>query len=251
MLSRLVFKDSMGRELRMEDLEGLDLEGVTGVMAWKIVGTGTIPPEASRLHQEGREAGARGEFAGAIELLDHAHRLAPDWPYPVYDAAFTHLLQGEYERAEELYAEVDRMSPRGFYTTKTALDCLRRERAGTVPRGLCGAFTSLEWLEDATEKKGVLEAMVAQFPAFPAAWNELSVLLEDDEACLEAIAHGLEHDPDGETKGRLLINKAMILHRRGDGEGAVGILGELALDPQSTVATEALAKLTLSQILRG
>ena len=58
--------------------------------------------------------------------------LAPDWPYPVYDAAFTYLLQGDSLKAEERYAEVDRMAPRGFFTAKTSLDCLRRDRKSVV-----------------------------------------------------------------------------------------------------------------------
>ena len=57
-------------------------------------------------------------------------------------------------------------------------------------------------------------------------------------------------DPDGETRGILLINKAVILHRRGDRDGAVKILGELALDPRSTLGTEALARATLASLLR-
>jgi hypothetical protein len=60
----------------------------------------------------------------------------------------------------------------------------------------------------------------------------------------------LEHDPDPETKGVLLINRAIILHRQGDRESAVTILGELALDPQSTLGTEMLAKSTLASFVR-
>src|SRR4051812_25108552 len=88
--ARLVFKDATGRELTMKDLEG-----VSGKAHWEVVGGDAIPPEASRLHQEARAAGGRGEYARALELLDRAHSLAPAWPYPVYDAAFTYLLQGD------------------------------------------------------------------------------------------------------------------------------------------------------------
>jgi hypothetical protein len=48
----------------------------------------------------------------------------------VYDAAFTYLLQGDAVRAEQYYAHVDRLAPRGFFTCKTSLDGLRRELAG-------------------------------------------------------------------------------------------------------------------------
>ena len=243
--TRLVFKDAAGRELTMKDLEG-----VSGKVRWEVVGAGAIPPEASRLHEEARAAGGRGDYARALELLDRAHRRAPDWPYPVYDAAYTYLLQGDAAKAEERYAEVDRMAPRGFFTAKASLDCLRRERAGSLPSGFCQAFASLEWMDDKAQKKALLEGIVEKFPAFPVAWKELSSLLEDDDARLRAITRGLEHNPDGETKGILLINKALILHGRGDRDGAVKLLGELALDPQSTLGTEMLAKATLAQILR-
>ena len=66
---------------------------------------------------------------------------------------------------------------------------------------------------------------------------------------LRAADKGLAHAPDGETKGILLVNKALVLSRRGDRQGAVKILGDLALDPASTLGTEMLAKATLAKLL--
>ena len=60
---------------------------------------------------------------------------------------------------------------------------------------------------------------------------------------------GLEQDPDPDTKGMLLINRAMLLHHHGDRDGALAILGELALDPQSTLGVEMMAKAMLAQIV--
>lgn len=245
MAARLVFRDAAGRELTTDDLEG-----VSGKIGWEMTGARVIPAEASRLHAEGREAGGRGDYPRALDLLDQAHRLAPDWPYPVYDAAFTYLLQGDSMKAEEYYAEVDRMAPRGFFNAKMFLDSLRRERAGALPPGFCNTFASLEWMQDRAKKRALLESIVEKFPAFPPAWKELSHLVEDEDARLRAIMHGLEHNPDPDTKGMLLINHALILHRRGQREGAVKILAELALDPQSTMGTEMLAKATLAQVVR-
>jgi tetratricopeptide (TPR) repeat protein len=242
---RVVFKDAAGRELTTADLQG-----ISGTVRWEVIGAGAIPAEASRLHAEARNAGGRGDYRRALNLLEQAHRLAPDWPYPVYDAAFTYLLQDNVTKAEEYYAKVDRMAPRGFFTAKTFLDCLRRERAGTLFPGFCKAFSTLEWMDDRVKKIALLEGIVEKFPAFPAAWAELGKLLEDDEARLRAITRGLEHDPDPETKGMLLINRALVLDRRNDRDGAVKILGELALDPHSTLSTEMLAKATLAQIVR-
>jgi tetratricopeptide (TPR) repeat protein len=242
--TRLVFRDAAGRELTTDDLEG-----VSGNVRWEVIGAGSVPVEASRLHAEAREAGGRGDYPHVLNLLAKAHRLAPDWPYPVYDTAFTYLLQGDSAKAEELYAEVDRMAPRGFFTAKTSLDCLRREREGALFPGFCKAFASLEWIDDKTKRKALLEGIVEEYPTFPPAWKQLSSLLEDDDARLQAITRGLEHDPDPETKGMLLINRALVLHRRGDRDGAIQILGELSLDPESTLATEMLAKATLAQVV--
>lgn len=244
MAEGFVFRDAAGRELTARDLAGFG-----GQAGREIAGAWTVPDEAVRWHQEARLAGARGDYRRALTFLDHARALAPDWPYPIYDAAFTYLLQGDTEVAEELYAEVDQMAPRGFFTCKTTLDCLRQEHAGTLPVGFSRTFTSLEWLDDAAQKKAVLETMVEAYPAFGPAWKELSVLLDDPGERLRAITRGLEADPDPETRGILLINRALILDQRGERAGAITILGELALDPASTLATETLAKATLARFL--
>ena len=47
----------------------------------------------------------------------------------------------------------------------------------------------------------------------------------------------------------LLIDKALILLRRGERREAVRLLGVLALNPVSTLATEAAAKATLARVL--
>lgn len=64
-----------------------------------------------------------------------------------------------------------------------------------------------------------------------------------------AIERGLAANPDAETKGILENNKALILLRKGDREGAIRLLGELALDPESTYATEHIAKVSLATII--
>ena len=240
---RLIFRDAAGRELTTDDIEV-----ASGTVRWEVVGAGSIPAEASRLHTQAREAGERGDLPQALSLLAQARRLAPDWAYPVYDTAFTYLLQGDSAKAEALYAEVDRMEPRGFFTAKTSLDCLRRERTGVLFPGFCKAFASLESMDDKA-KATLLEGIVEKYPSFPPAWKELSTLRADEDPRLQAITRGLEHEPDPETKGVLLINRALILHRRGDHNGAIQILGELALDPGSTLSTEMLAKATLAEVV--
>jgi tetratricopeptide (TPR) repeat protein len=244
MAERLVFQDAAGRVLTTRDLEEF-----TGQVDWQINGGHTVPTDAVRRHEEARAAGARGEYDRALVLLDAAHALAPGWPYPVYDAAFTYLLQGDTDTAERCYAQVDRLAPRGFFTCKTTLHCLRRERAGELPAGFCRAFTTLESLGDLPRKKAVLEGLVATFPGFAPAWKELTALLDDPDDRLRAIERGLAAGPDPETRGMLLLNKALVANQRGDRGAAIAILGDLALDPGSTLATETLAKATLAQVI--
>jgi hypothetical protein len=46
----------------------------------------------------------------------------------------------------------------------------------------------------------------------------------------------------------LLINRALVMNRAGDRSGAIKLLGELALDPETTFGTEALAKARLAVV---
>lgn len=242
MAERLVFRDADGRELTVGDLKGH-----TGRVRWEVIGADDVPPQASRLHQDARQAGRRGDYARALDLLDQARDLAPRWPYPVYDAAFTYLLLGETGMAEELYERVDQLAPRGFFTCKASLDTLRRERAGELFPGFARAYATTEWMA-LPEKKALLAGIVDKFPGFALAWKDLSMLLDDDTSRLRAIEQGLRGRPDAETLGVLLINRAGILARRGDRDSAIAILGELALSPDSTLATEHLAKATLAAL---
>jgi hypothetical protein len=224
-----------------------DLPGGPSKLNVQMVGGEPVPPDAVRLHEEARVAGGRGDYDRALELLSRAHLLAPTWPYPLYDAAFTHLLQGDSVKAEALYAEVDRMAPRGFFTCKTSLDCLMRERRGEVPPGFCKAFALLESVDKLTKRRA-LEGIVAKWPTFAPAWWQLVMILEDDDARFHAIEKGLDANPDPETKGMLLINKALTLARRGHKKSAIRMLHEVVDDPASTIGSVALAKVSLTQV---
>jgi tetratricopeptide (TPR) repeat protein len=243
MAERLVFRDAAGRELSIGDLKGY-----AGRLSWEIIDAEDVPAEARRLHQEARAAGTRGDYARTLDLLDQARDLAPRWPYPVYDAAFSYLLLGEPAMAEELYGRVDQMAPRGYYTCKASLDTLRRERAGELFPGFAKAYAATEWM-DAQQKKRLLAGIVAKFPGFALAWKDLSKLLDDEDRMLHAIEQGLRGRPDADTLGYLLIDKAQIIARRGDRDAAIAILGSLALDPDSTLAAEHLAKAVLALLV--
>ena len=236
----IIFQDADGRTLTLEDIKG-----VSGTFQYEVVGAEGVPAEAKALHQRAREAGARGEYQSAIDLLTKASELAPQWPYPIYDRAYTHLLMHDYEAARIDYQKTVELAPRGFFTAITALDVLTREQKGEFPQGIYLAYLSLEWQSDPVKKLAMVRNLVDRYPQFAPGWKELANLLESDPDRLAAIESGLAAEPDAETRGMLLINKALILDRQGHHDEAVKILGQLALDPKSTVGTEQLAKATL------
>lgn len=59
---------------------------------------------------------------------------------------------------------------------------------------------------------------------------------------------GLAAKPDAETKGLLLMDKAMALSRQGDRKAAIAVLRNLATDPNTTFANEHLARQVLATI---
>ena len=51
--------------------------------------------------RERTAAGGAGDYKKAITLLERASSVAPEWPYPVYDMAFTYLLMKDAENARK------------------------------------------------------------------------------------------------------------------------------------------------------
>lgn len=239
----VIYRDSTGRTLTSSELKN-----VSGTFNYEIVGGENVSSKARELHAQARAAGSQGDYDKALELLRDAAEAAPQWPYPVYDMAFTYLLKKDFENARIHYQKTTELSPRGFFTAITALDALQREQKGELPAGLYLAYLSLEWMGDPSQRAEIIRQMADRQPTFAPGLKERAMLAENDEETLQWIAKGLAANPDAETKGILLINKALMLNKKGDRDGAIEILGQLALDPESTFATEHLAKATLSNI---
>ena len=242
---QIVFRDSAGRELRLDDIQG-----TTGLVQFEILGSANIPEQAERLHQAGRRAGAEGDYVNALALFAQSAAVAPDWPYPLYDAAFTYLLMGDFAAALDYYRQTVALAPRGFFTALTAVDALEREEADMLPVGTFFAYTQLERIQDRDVKEARVRGLLASAPAFAPALKDLALLLDDDQARQNALEQGLAADPDPETRGILLINRAIMLFNQGARDEAIAILGSLALDPASSTGSAEQAKAALALLLQ-
>lgn len=220
----------------------------SGTARYEIEADYAVPPEAEALHQQAREAGAAGQYPKAIELLDQAAKLAPKWPYPVYDKAFTYLLMKDDANALASYRKTVELAPRGFFTALPALDTLEREAAGKLPVGTYVSFLSLEWANSEDQQRATLERLTQQAPTFAPAWSKLATLLTSDQERLAALDKGLAAAPDAETKGELLINKALLLSKLGERAEAERMLKELIADPGATSAAVLLARESLESL---
>lgn len=204
-------------------------------------------PEAQALHERGRVAGARGDHTEALTLFSKAAALAPRWPYPLYDRAFTHLLMKNSDAALADYRDTLKLAPRGFFTAHVAVDTLVREKRGEFPSGLYLAFVALETEPDPDRKRDVLEQMVEKFPRFAPGWQKFAELAETPTERLKRIEAGLAVDPDPETSGMLKLNQAAALHALGKTDAAIHLLRALVNDPGTTLSVESLAKTMLTR----
>jgi tetratricopeptide (TPR) repeat protein len=209
--------------------------------------TPPINPEAKRLHDQGRAAGERAEYDAALSLLTEAANLDPAWPYPIYDRAFTHLLKGEIDEALRDYERTLELSPRGFYIAAQAVDMLRREATGELPEGL---FVALVRLEHATaeEQRSTLERMVEASPSCAQAWDRYANFINDPAARLLAIERGLATPCDSDTRGSLLVRKALTLWEDGQTSRALDILQPLTATVGESLSTHATAYIALTAI---
>ncbi len=217
----IVFRDSDGRTLLPEELPGN-----SGRCTWQIRDDRPVHPEAQRLHEEGCAAGQNGNHDTAIALFTKAADLDPSWPYPVYDRAFARLLKHEFDAALADYRKTLELSPLGYFTAATAADLLTREAAGEFPAGLYAAFAMLEHMP-ADEQCHVVQQLVVQFPSHAPAWALHASFLEDPPGKLAAIERGLLARPDPDTRGSLLVQRALALHASGDRQAALEILDPL------------------------
>jgi tetratricopeptide (TPR) repeat protein len=243
--NKIVFKDDKGNEISMSDLEG-----VTGSYNWELKDDTQIPEEANRLHQEARQYGGEGKYDLAIQKLEKAYEIAPNWAYPVYDLAYTYLLQKDFSNALKYYKMTDEMEPKGFFMAPVGHWSLKKEKAGEFHEGLYLAFMQIEWMSTSKEKLQTAKMIVDKFPTYAPAWEVIAQQASSNEERLGAVEKGLSFNPDISTKGMLLINKALVKNIQKKEEEAKDILGEVIFDKETTLGNIELAKSVLLTIVK-
>ena len=245
---RVVFTGTNSAELSdLKQAHGNASANVNGTANNKVLGEGSIPPAAQSFHHRGRAEGAAGRYDAALELFSKAAQAAPNWSYPVYDIAYTYLLKGDFTNALAKYREVDAREPGGFFTTKTAIWTLEREESGTFPRGTCAALALLDWAKTPAERKSRIDELAAKAPKYPPVLKEKAFVTEDLTQRLKLLDEALTLNPDLETYGVLMLNRAVVFQAQGRNDEAKSLLNGL-LSTTNTTSTKALAREVLKTL---
>ncbi len=235
----VVVREEGGRILTLDELAN-----ARGKLEWELRGGDfSIAPGAEALHQQGREAGARGHYDEAIALFTEANRLSPSWPYPVYDRAFTWLLKGDSGAALADYRKTLELAPDGFFTAEQSADMLAREAAGEFPSGLFATFTIDGPSLPADMRREAAEQIVAKSPGFAPAWDTLIDLTKEPLARLAVIERALAAASNRRTLATWRIKQAVTLNELGDRAAADTLLNQMTIDPLSTPGILAIIKL--------
>ncbi len=242
---RMVLFNEQGGEMTWEQFKSY-----TGRLRWELQTEQKVSTQAHTLFENGRRAGAQGDYTTAIELFDAARQNAPGWLYPIYEMAWSHLLSGDLAQAEKLYHRVNTLAPYGFFNSPQAESCLRLERRGEVARG---TYRRLATLEHASRSTALLSVrgILAKSPGYAPAWERLAFFAEDTADIRDAIKKGLAADPDPYTLDMLHFRDAIVTHNEGDTDKAIKMLHRRLRAPELTLAVEAKIKVVLPGLRRA
>ena len=221
-----------------------DITEIEGKASYEVIGNQEVSIEANKLHEQARIAGQAGDYEKAISLLNKAISISPNWAYPYYDLAYTYLLIGSNAKALEMYRKVDKLEPKGFFTTKTAIWCLEREKDNTFPEGLYLSYLYLEWVEP-EKKLNIINGIITKIPAFAPAWKEKALLVDDDKEKRIIIDKALDLNPDPGIYGILILNKASLLYGLGKKREAIDMITKLINNKNTTTGISVMAKESL------
>jgi len=242
---RMVLFNEQGGQMTWEQFKSY-----TGRLRWELHTDKKVPEQARTLFENGRRAGAKGDYVTAIELFDAAHQNAPGWLYPIYEMASSYLLSGDLAEAEKHYHRVNTLAPYGFFNSPQAEKCLRLERKGEVARG---TYQRLSLLARASRSTALLSVrgILAKTPGYAPGWERLSFFAEDSADIRDAIKKGLAADPDPYTRDMLHLRDAILTHNEGDTDQAIKMLRRQLRAPELTLAAEAQIKVVLPGLQRA
>lgn len=206
-----------------------------------------IPEKAVDHYNKGRIHGEKGEYALALDWFKQTLKIAPNWSYPLYDMAYVLLFLGEWQKAYNLYKQVDKIYPRGFYATKTAIHTLSRETKNKLPGDTYKFFLTIKQEEDMDRKDELLDYLLDRCTEFAPAWLEKYKTVNSQNEQLFCLSKGLSYNSDPETKGLMLINQAVVFLNSNRKTEAYNILSELVFDENLTLQNEHLAKALLAR----
>lgn len=242
--SPVIYADDSGNVLRMSDLESSSEFASYDDLSYQ-----NLSPSASHLIMQANEHRNKDHLSEAIQLYEEAIREAPEAPLPVYNLAQTYLNMGEIEQAQYYYELADRLSPKGFYDTKTALYTLKAEQEGDLIPGTYLSYQQIEWAASREQQVTIARDLVNHQVHFAPGWKVLANLLTDLDERQEAIVEGLSYPSDIDTYGNLMVNQALLWDMQGKHQEAIELLGELIFDPNMTVGIQNIAKFALGNIL--
>lgn len=218
-----------------------------GTVQFKTVSEKGIPDDARKLHEQARSLGQAGKYDESIQLLVEAIEIAPTWPYPVYDMAFTYMLKKDYAKAYSYYKKVDELAPQGFFTVKTAVWCLAREESGEFPVGSYMKYLALEW-HSPEDKEKAIELLAEELPGFLPVLKEQAIIIKSPDKKIERIDELSKMSPDPETYGILMVNKALALNERGNKQEALKLLNSLILSDSVSAGTKQTSREVLKYL---
>jgi hypothetical protein len=91
---------------------------------------------------------------------------------------------------------------------------------------------------------------VEKSPSCAPAWDDYVNFIHDPSARLAAIENGLAARPDADTRGSLMVKKALTLWKLGQTDQALDILGPLTSAIGESLSAHAKAYLALAAIGR-
>jgi hypothetical protein len=153
------------------------------------------------------------------------------------------LWQDDFESSLRDFQKTIELAPGGFHEAEVAVDTLTRESAGEFARGLYAVFARLEHMPK-DQRCFIVGQLLAKNPTFAPGWREQANCVAEPVPCLEVIERGLSSRPDRQTRGLLLVQKAMTMSSIGDTDGAVNVLRPLA--DSTSLSTRVWAEIALA-----